>query len=57
VIDLSGAEAKYIFVRGNVKQNDQNVSASGLYISDYRNYYGSIPDYQKNGLTPNPIQQ
>ncbi|MBR1405515.1 MAG: RagB/SusD family nutrient uptake outer membrane protein [Bacteroidales bacterium] len=57
VVDLRGSEAKYILVRANVYHGDVYRSSNGLYINDYRSYYGSVPEYVKNQITPNPIQQ
>ena len=57
VVDLRGAEAKYIFVRANVYNGDVWANNAGLYIGDYRSYYGSISNYVKNQITANPIQQ
>lgn len=56
-VDLRGSEPKYIFVRANVYHGDLYTSSNGLYIGDYRSYYGSIPNYQKNQIERNPIQE
>ncbi|NLZ18829.1 MAG: RagB/SusD family nutrient uptake outer membrane protein [Bacteroidales bacterium] len=57
VVDLRGDKAKYIFVRTNVWHNDVGKNTNGLYISDYRLYYGSISNWEKNQITKNPIQE
>ena len=57
VVDLRGSEPKYIFVRANVYQNDVYRSNAGLYINDYRSYYGGISNYAKNQIERNPIQE
>ena len=57
VVDLRGGEAKYIFVRTNVWHNDVAKNTSGLYISDYRSYYGRISNWAKNQITKNPLDE
>lgn len=57
VIDLRGSEPKYVFVRANVYHGDVAFSSNGLYIGDYRNYYSGIPNWDKNQIEKNPIQE
>ena len=57
VVDLRGGAAKYIFVRANVYHGDLYASSNGLYISDYRSYYDAIPNWSKNQIEKNPIQE
>lgn len=56
MVDLRGSEPKYIFVRSLVWHNDVFRNNTGLYINDYRGYYGSI-SWQKNQIEKNPIQE
>ena len=57
VIDLRGSEPKYVFVRANVYHGDVYASSNGLYIGDFRNYYSGIPNWDKNQIEKNPIQE
>ena len=56
VLDLRDGTEKYIFPRVNLYHGDVQFSASGL-DTDLLDYYGSISNFEKNGLTPNPSQQ
>lgn len=56
VLDLRDGTPKYIFPRVNVYHGDVQFSATGL-NTDQLDYYGSISDFNKNGLTPNPSQE
>ena len=56
VLDLRDGSPKYIFARVNLYHGDVNLSATGL-NTDLLDYYGSISDFNKNGLTPNPSQE
>lgn len=56
-VDLRGSKPQYVFVRANVYNGDVSFNPAGLYINDYRQYYSSISNYQKNGIAPNPIQE
>ena len=56
-VDLRGSEPKYIFIRANLYHNDVNRASNGLYISDYRSYYGGIPNWEKNKIEKNPSQE
>ena len=56
VLDLRDGTPKYIFPRVNLYHGDINISSTGL-NTELVDYYGSIPNIVKNGLTPNPSQQ
>ena len=56
VLDLRDGTPKYIFPRVNVYHGDVQFSSTGL-NTDQLDYYGSINDFNKNGLTPNPSQE
>ena len=56
MIDLRGAEPKYIMPRVNVYHGDVDKSAAGLNVN-LLDYYQGIPNRDKNGFTPNPSQQ
>ena len=57
MVDLRGSEPKYILVRANVYHGDVSFNRNGLFISDYRSYYGAIPNQAKNQIEKNPIQE
>lgn len=56
VLDLRSGSPKYIFPRVNVYHGDVQFASSGL-NTNLVDYYGSISNYEINGLTPNPSQQ
>ena len=58
ILDLrDGPEnPKYIFPRVNIYHGDVQFSSTGL-NTNLVDYYGSISNYVKNNLTPNPSQQ
>lgn len=56
VLDLRDGTPKYIFPRVNAYHSDVQFSATGL-NTDLLDYYGSISDFVKNGLIPNPSQE
>ena len=56
ILDLRDGNEKYIFPRVNLYHGDINISSTGL-NTELVDYYGSIPNNVKNGLTPNPSQQ
>ncbi|MBQ9877407.1 MAG: RagB/SusD family nutrient uptake outer membrane protein [Bacteroidales bacterium] len=56
VLDLRDGSPKYIFARVNLYHGDVNLSATGL-NTDLLDYYGAIPNFNINDLTPNPSQE
>ena len=56
IVTLKGGEAKYIFVRANEFGYDVDRKPA-IASFDSKSYYKAIPDYDKNHITENPIQQ
>lgn len=56
VLDLRDGSPKYIFPRVNLYHGDVQFSSTGL-NTNLVDYYGSISNFEKNRLTPNPSQQ
>lgn len=56
VVDLRDGSPKYIFPRVNIYHGDVQFSSTGL-DTDLVDYYGSISNFTKNGLIPNPSQE
>ena len=56
VVDVRSGKAEYVFIRANMFADDTDVLAKP-YDFQPRAYYGSIQNYDKNKLVPNPIQK
>ena len=55
VADVRSGKAQYIFVRANMFADDTD-RLPVAYELQPKNYYGGIPNYDKNKLVPNPSQ-
>ena len=56
ILDLRDGTPGYIFARANLYHGDEQFSSSGL-STDLLDYYGKIPNYGDNRITPNPADQ
>ena len=56
ILDLRDGTPKYIFIRANWFSNDTD-RLPGLLSFDPMGYYSNIPNYTKNDLVENPIQE
>ena len=56
VLDLRDGTEKYIYPRVNLYHGDVQFASAGL-NTDLLDYYAGIPNFNKNGLTPNPADQ
>jgi hypothetical protein len=55
IVDLSGAEAQYIFVRCYPYNATQKQGYNGSFDYKANDYYSQIPNYAKNHLVPNNL--
>ena len=55
VADVRSGKAQYIYVRANMFADDTD-RLPVAYELQPKNYYGGIPNYDKNKLVPNPSQ-
>ena len=56
MVVLQNGEAKYIFVRANAYDYDID-KKPGISSFDSKYYYSAIPNYEKNKITVNPVQE